>query len=101
MALLSAYNHNASLENLKATLYDLHYVHSTPDLGITLSSKEINEPHNQTNNPFPHNKEAYTEASSPTLSSQHALAAYSYAFWVSHMESATKEGIDLEMFKYC
>ena len=56
VALFLAYNHNPRPKHLKAVLYALWYVHSTPDLGITISSVEATEPHDQICHPFPNEK---------------------------------------------
>ena len=85
VSFLSAYDHKPSLYHLTSELYALQYFQSTLDLGINFSSSEATEPHAQIQNTFPHYKEAYTNASSPTPDSHHELAAYSEACWVSQV----------------
>ena len=59
---LSSYNQRTSSEHLKAALYALRYVRSTPYLSIKLYSEEATQPHTKIHHPFPQYKEAYTDA---------------------------------------
>ena len=83
VAFLSSYNHRPSPEHIKATIYSLMYINSTPDLEINLSSTKSIEPHSHIHHPSPYYKEDYIDASDPRTTSQHELMGYSYAYWGS------------------
>jgi hypothetical protein len=78
---LSAYNNKPSQSHWNATLYVLHYIHSTINYGISFTSKKSPALHTYMSYPHASDTEAYTDALFPKTDQHHRLTTYSDACW--------------------
>jgi hypothetical protein len=98
---LSAYIIRPSRSHLNATLYVLHYIHSTIDYGFMFTSAEKAPPHTYMTFPHSSNTKAYNDALPPKTDRHHHLTMYSNACWGSQIGNAVREGIQLPLLKFC
>jgi hypothetical protein len=97
---LSGYNNKPSQSHWNATLYVLHYIHSTNDYGISFMSKESPSLYTYMSYPHASDTEAYTDALPPKTDQHHRLTTYSDACWGSQLSNVVWEGIQLPLFKF-
>jgi hypothetical protein len=85
---------------MKATLYALHYVHSTYDYGITFTSSVTSPIHTYVHFLTLSDVEAYTDVIPPSQTNCAPLTAYSNACWGSQIGSAIRDGTLPPLFKF-
>ncbi len=98
---LSPYNNKPAVGHVKATLYALHYIHSTHDYGISFTYDTLALMHSYIHHPPCTDVEAYTDAVPPTALTTPTLSAYSNACWGSQIGSVVADGTLLPLFKFC
>jgi hypothetical protein len=84
-----------------ATLYVLHYIHSTIDYGILFISKETALLHAFMHFPAFSDMEVYHNTTSSKDSQHHHLTTYSDPCWGSQLGNSVREGIHLTLFTFC
>ncbi len=97
---LSAYNKKPSCSHWNATLYILHYIHSTINYGISFTLRQSPALHSYMSYPHKSGTEAYVDAVPPDTGSHHCLSTYSDACWGSQLGNAVWEGLQLPLFKF-
>jgi hypothetical protein len=89
---LASYSNKPSTGHMKAALLALHYIHSTHDCGILLTSKSVAPMHLYIHYPHSTDVEAYRDATPPKSHDSSALSSYSNACWGSQIGNAVAEG---------
>ena len=97
---LLSYSSKPATGHMKATLYALHYIHSTHDYGITFTSSITSPIHTYVHFLDSLDVEAYTYAIPPSRTTCAPLTAYSNACWGSQIGSAVRDGTLLPLFKF-
>jgi hypothetical protein len=85
---------------MKAALYNLYYIHSTHDFGISFTSKDLASMHSYVHFSPSTDAKAYDDAIPPTLGSSNTMSAYSNACWGSQLGSSVANGTLLPLFKF-
>jgi hypothetical protein len=98
---LSSYMNKPASGHMKAALYVLHYIHSTHDFGISLTSKDVAPMHSYVHFTPSTNAEAYDNAIPPKLGSSNTISAYRDTCWGSQIGSSVSDGTLLPLFKFC
>ena len=101
LTFLASYINSPHPQHYKASVHALKYLKSTNEYGISFQSQSSATI--QAFNHFSHNhdREAYIEATVPSLSEFHQLTAYCDANWGFQFGSAVEDGTPLELFKFC
>jgi hypothetical protein len=97
---LSSYTNKSVTGHMKATLYALHYIHSTYNYGITFSLDNFAPMHSYVHYPPSTDIEAYNDAVPPKLENSNTISAYSDACWGSQLGSSVTDGKLLPLFKF-
>jgi hypothetical protein len=97
---LASYSNKPSTGHMKATLYALHYNHSTHNYGISFTLESIGPMHYFIHYPPSTNIEAYQDTTPPTVTNLSTLSSYSDACWGSQICSAVADGTLLPLFKF-
>ena len=98
---LLAYNNKPSHSHWNATLYVLHYIHSTIDYSISFTSFQSPSLYSYISYPNKTDTEAYINAVPPDTKSHHRLSTYSDVFWGLQLGNMVWEGLKLPLFKFC
>ncbi len=85
---------------MKAALYNLHYIHSTHNYGISFTPNNMAPMHSYIHYHPSSDVEAYTNTTPPKLGSLSTLSAYHDACWGSPIGSAVADGTLLPLFKF-
>jgi hypothetical protein len=96
---LSSYISKLSTGHMRATLYALHYIHSTHDHGIHFTSSDMYPIHTFVHFSDLSDVEAYTDAKPPSPTHCSPLTSYSDPCWGSQISSAIRDGTLLHLFK--
>jgi hypothetical protein len=97
---LSSYTHKPASGHMKATLYTLHYIHSTHNFGISFSLEGIAPMHSYVHFSPSADIEAYNSAVPPKVGCSNTLLPYSDACWGSQLGSSVAKGTLLPLFKF-
>jgi hypothetical protein len=97
---LLAFCNKPSCGHWNATLYALHYIHSTIDYGFMFTLNFQAPLHTFMSFPPSTNTEAYTDALPPQPHQYHCLMTYSDRCWGSQLGNAVCEGIQLPLLKF-
>ena len=84
---------------MKATLYVLHYIHSTHNYDISFSSYTHKPIHMYLHHPDALDTEAFTDGVPPKKGREHHLTTYSDACWGSQIGNATPHCVAIPLFK--
>ncbi len=87
---LTSYSNMPAVGHMKATLYALHYIHSTHDYGISFMSDSIAPMHSFIHFPPSMDAKAYSDVFPPQYSNSLTLPAYSDVCWGSQIGSLVK-----------
>ena len=87
-------------QHYKAAVHALKYLTSTNEYGISFHSKPPSTIQAFNHFPHHHDKEAYTEATTPSPPEFHQTTDFYDACWVGQLRSAFEEGNPLEQFKF-
>ena len=99
---LASYSNKPAVGHMKAALYALRYIHSTPhdyDYGISFTSDSVALMQSYVHFPPSTDVEAYSDAIPPTPATLSTLSSYS-ACWGSQIGSAVADGTLLPLFKF-
>lgn len=99
---LAAYSNKPSTGHMKVALYNLHYVHSTHDYGISFALDSVGPMHSFINYPPGTDVEAYRGAHPPKNDSHNlsGLSSYSDACWGLQIGNAVADCTLLPLFKF-
>jgi len=97
---LSSYNNKLAVGHIKDAIYELHYIHSTHDYGISFTFNAMALMHSYIHYPPLTDIKAYMDAKPPTPLTTPTISAYSDACWGSQIGNAVVEGTLLPFFKF-
>ena len=100
VSFLASYNHCPSKGHMEAALYVVKYLRSTASYGIAFHSSAPTTSEAYVHYPFPHDAEAYHDATPPPTDQMHLLTGYSDANFGSTLGNSVPDGTQVEMFKY-
>jgi hypothetical protein len=100
LTFLASYNQGPSHGHYQAALHALKYLYSTADYGISFHSNASNTIQAFNHFPAHHDKEAYTDATSPSPGDVQRLTSFSDACWGGQFGNAVPDGTPLELFKF-
>jgi hypothetical protein len=100
LTFLASYNQAPSHGHYQAALHALKYLYSTADYGISFHSNASNTIQAFNHFPAHHDKEAYTDATSPSPGDVQRLTSFSDACWGGQFGNAVPDGTPLELFKF-
>jgi hypothetical protein len=85
---------------MKAALHALHYIQSTHDYRILITSKSVTPMHLYIHYPLSTDVEVYQDAAPPKSHDSSSLSSYSNACWGSQIGNAVAEGTLIPLFKF-
>ena len=100
LTFLASYLQAPSAQHYKAAIHALKYLFSTSEYGISFHSDAPSTLQAYNHFPHHHDKEAYTDATPPSVSECHQLTGFSDACWGGQFGNAVADGTPLELFKF-
>lgn len=100
VSFLAAYSHCPSKGHMEAALYVVKYLRSTASHGIAFHSSAPATSEAYVHYPFPHDAEAYHDASTVPHDKPHLLSVYTDANFGSQLGNSVPDGTEVEMFKF-
>ena len=100
LTFLASYRNYPHPQHYKAAVHALKYLTITNEYDISFHSKSSAKIQAFNNFPHHHDREAYTEATTPSTSECHQLTAYCDANWGGKFGSAVEDCNPLELFKF-
>jgi len=100
VSFLASYSHCPSKEHFESALYAVRYLRSTTSHGIAYHSSAPSSTEAFTHYPFPHDAEAYHDATPPANDQMHLLTGYCDANYGSQVGNLVPDGTELELFKF-
>lgn len=85
---------------MEAALYVVKYLRSTASHGIAFHSSAPATSEAYVHYPFPHDAEAYHDASTVPHDKPHLLSVYTDANFGSQLGNSVPDGTEVEMFKF-
>jgi len=100
LTFLASYSHAPSAQHYQAALHVLKYLSSTSEYGISYHSDACNTLQAFNHFPHHHDKEAYTDATPPSVSEVMRLTSFADACWGAQFGNVLPEGTPIELFKF-
>ena len=100
LTFLASYSHAPSTQHYQAALHVLKYLYSTSEYGISYHSDACNTLQAFNHFPHHHDKEAYTDATPPSVSEVMRLTSFADSCWGAQIGNALPEGTPIELFKF-
>ena len=100
VSFLASYNHCPSKQHLESALYVVRYLRSTASHGIAFHSASPSSSEAYVHYPFPHDAEAYNDATPPPTDQMHLMTGYSDANYGSQIGNSVPDGEEVELFKF-
>lgn len=85
---------------MDSALYVVRYLRSTASHGIAFHSASASSTEAYVHYPFPHDAEAYHDATPPPTDQMHLMTGFSDANLGSQIGNSVPDGVEVEMFKY-
>ena len=100
LTFLASYSNAPSAQHYQAALHVLKYLYSTSDYGISFHSNACNTLQAFNHFPHHHDKEAYTDATPPSVSEVMRLTSFADACWGAQFGNVIPDGTPIELFKF-
>ena len=100
LTFLASYTKAPHHQHYKTALHVLKYLLSTSEYGVSYHSDACHTIQAFNHFPHHHDKEAYSDATPPSVSECHQLTGFSDACWGSQIGNSVPDGTPLELFKF-
>ena len=101
VSFLASYNHCPSKQHVESALWVVRYLRSTTSHGIAYHSASPSSSQAYVHYPFPHDADAYHDATPPPNDHMHLMTGYSDANYGSQIGNSIPDGEEVELFKFC
>jgi len=100
VSFLASYSSCPAAQHWEAAKYVVRYLRSTVDHGIAYHSASSSQTSAYVHFPFPHDKEAYSDAVTPAKEDMHELSTFTDACWGSQIGNSIPDGEEVDMWKF-